>query len=208
MLIVNGKPILSHIIERAASEGFQKVVLSIHYLGHKIREYFGDGSQFGLRIEYINEDSPLGTAGSLSLLDVIPTEPFIVTNGDIIADVGYLNLLDFHCRQRADATMAVSLHEWQNPYGVVQTKGLEIISFEEKPIVRNHINAGVYALSPIALKQLSPNQPCDMPTLFERMKKNSLCTLAYPMHEPWLDVGRPEDLLTAQNKYTASRKED
>jgi NDP-sugar pyrophosphorylase family protein len=93
--------------------------------------------------------------------------------------------------------MAVRLHEWQHPFGVVQTQGVEIVGFEEKPIARSHINAGVYVLDPSALSVLTADAHCDMPSLFERLQVKSQRTVAYPMHEPWLDVGRPDDLLAA-----------
>lgn len=196
---VAGKPMLEHIIERAKQEGFTDFVLAIHYLGHMIEEHFGDGSRFGVNIEYLREDSPLGTAGALSLLQPRPDEPFVVTNGDVVTDIRYGDLLDFHIRHEASATMAVRTHEWQHPYGVVQTRGVEITGFEEKPIARSHINAGVYVLSPSSLGELERGLLCDMPTLFERLQARTLRTVAYPMHEPWLDVGRPDDLEKAHH---------
>ena len=123
----------------------------------------------------------------------------MVTNGDVITDVRYGELLDFHTKYTAAATMAVRVHEWQHPFGVVQTQGVEIIGFEEKPIARSHINAGVYALNPDALSFLIADEHCDMPTLFERLQAKVQRTVAYPMHEPWLDVGRPDDLELANN---------
>jgi NDP-sugar pyrophosphorylase family protein len=98
------------------------------------------------------------------------------------------------------ATMAVRMHEWQHPFGVVQTRGIEIVGFEEKPVARSHINAGVYALEPHALNMLSQDAHCDMPTLFERLQAKAMRTVAYPMHEPWLDVGRPDDLNRANTE--------
>jgi len=124
----------------------------------------------------------------------------VVTNGDVLTDIRYGELLEFHTRHNATATMAVRAHEWQHPFGVVHTKGVEIASFEEKPVTRSHINAGVYVLEPDALSVLRGGTPCDMPTLFERLQKKSKRTVAYPMHEPWLDVGRPEDLQVANHK--------
>ena len=121
----------------------------------------------------------------------------MVTNGDVITDIHYGELLDFHTRHAAGATMAVRVHEWQHPFGVVQTQGVEIVGFEEKPIARSHINAGVYALDPSALSVLIADAHCDMPTLFERLQANKMRTVAYPMHEPWLDVGLPDDLKRA-----------
>jgi len=198
MLRVSGKPMLEHIIERAKSEGFHHFVIAIHYLGHMIEEYFGDGSRWQVQIEYLREDKPLGTAGALGLLNPRPALPFIVSNGDVLTDVHYGELLDFHCRHGAASTMAVRLHEWQHPFGVVRTKGVDIIGFEEKPIARSHINAGIYVLEPSALSVLNPDELCDMPTLFSRLQDQTRRTIVYPMHEPWLDVGREEDLTRAQ----------
>lgn len=197
LLPVAGKPMLEHIIERAKLEGFSRFVLAIHYLGHMIEDHFGNGERLGVEIDYLREQSPLGTAGALGLLNPRPEAAFVVTNGDVITDIRYGELLDFHIRNDAAATMAVRAHEWQHPFGVVQTKGVEIVGFDEKPVTRSHINAGVYALDPNALSLLCTDDHCDMPTLFERLQAKSKSTVAYPMHEPWLDVGRPDDLLAA-----------
>ena len=200
LMMVAGKPMLEHIIERGKLEGFSHFVLAIHYLGHMIEEHFGNGDCLGVKIDYLREQSPLGTAGALSLLNPRPDAPFVVTNGDVITDIHYGELLDFHNRYRATATMAVRIHEWQHPFGVVQTHGVEIVGFEEKPIARSHINAGVYALSPDALNDLTAETPCDMPTLFQRLQAQAKRAVAYPMHEPWLDVGRPDDLRLANSQ--------
>jgi NDP-sugar pyrophosphorylase family protein len=185
---------LEHIIDRAKLEGFSRFVLAIHYLGKMIEDHFGQGDKLGVKIDYLREKSPLGTAGALGLLNPIPDAPFVVTNGDVVTDIRYGELIDFHIRHAAIATMAVRTHEWQHPFGVVQTQGAEIVGFEEKPVVRSHINAGVYALSPDALKDLKAGDPCDMPTLFRCLQAEAKRTVAYPMHEPWLDVGRSDDL--------------
>lgn len=199
LLSVAGKPMLEHIIERAKLEGFNRFVLAVHYLGHMIEAHFGNGERLSVQIDYLRERSPLGTAGALGLLNPHPDAPFVVTNGDVITDIRYGELLDFHARYAATATMAVRVHEWQHPFGVVQTQGVNIVGFEEKPIVRSHINAGVYALDPAALSVLSANAPCDMPTLFERLQAKARRTVAYPMHEPWMDVGGADDLAAARS---------
>jgi dTDP-glucose pyrophosphorylase len=200
MLEVSGKPILEHIIERAKSEGFINFIISINYLGEMIENYFGNGEKLGVNIDYIREKKPLGTAGALSLLNLKTEEPFIVSNGDVITDIRYGELLDFHIKNNSTATMAVNLYEWQNPYGVVGLNGIEITGFDEKPINRTHINAGVYALSKNALTFFKKDSPCDMPKLFEQLRASSEKIIAYPMHEPWLDVGRPVDLNQANSK--------
>ncbi|MFI5447142.1 nucleotidyltransferase family protein [Polaromonas sp. UC242_47] len=203
LLPVAGKPMLEHIIEHAKLEGFSRFVLAVHYLGHMIEEHFGNGDRLGVQIDYLREQSPLGTAGALGLLNPRPDAAFVVTNGDVITDIHYGELLDFHLRHNAAATMAVRVHEWQHPFGVVQTQGVEIVGFEEKPVARTHINAGVYALEPEALNTLAADTRCDMPALFERLQEQSKRTVAYPMHEPWLDVGRPDDLERARSNLAS-----
>lgn len=181
-------------------------MLAIHYLGHMIENYFGDGERLGVRIDYLREQSPLGTAGALGLLSPRPGNTFVVTNGDVISEIRYGELIDFHTRHDATATMAVRPHEWENPFGVVQTQGVEIVAFEEKPLVRSHINAGIYALEPEALSVLSDAARCDMPTLFMHLQAKAKRIVAYPMYEPWLDIGRHDDLNRAV--ADAAKKKD
>jgi dTDP-glucose pyrophosphorylase len=198
LLPVGGKPMLEHIIERAKSEGFHKFVLAIRYLGEMIQDHFGDGSRWGIEINYLRENDPLGTAGAIGLLEPRPEAPFVVSNGDVLTDIRYGEMLDFHCRHAAAATMAVRMYEWEIPFGVVHTEGVEIVGFEEKPLSRSHINAGVYVLDPAVLDVLNVGAHCDMPTLFGRLKEIDRRTIVYPMHEPWLDVGRLDDYKSAQ----------
>jgi len=200
LLKVAGKPILEHIIERAKSEGFSRFIISIEYLGHMIEEYFANGERLGVHIDYLRETVPLGTAGALGLLSSCPELPFVVTNGDIMSRISYADLLDFHAQNDSMATMAVRMFEWQNPFGVVKTKGVDIIGFEEKPIFRSHINAGIYVLSPEALNVLQVKSHCDMPMLFERLKAEGNRTIAFPMYEQWLDIGRLDDLEKANSE--------
>jgi len=207
MVLVAGKPMLEHIIERCKLEGFNHFILAIHHLGHIIENYFGDGERLDVEIDYLYEKSPLGTAGALSLLSSRPNEPFLVTNGDVITDIRYGELLDFHNRYQASATMAVRVHEWQHPFGVVQMDGVEIIGFEEKPVALSNINAGVYVLSPEVLNELIAEAACDMPSLFERLQAKAKRTVAFPMHEPWLDVGAPVDLQTANGDLAIDSEE-
>lgn len=201
MLHVSGKPILEHIILRAKSEGFINFIISIQYLGEVIENYFKQGNELGVNIDYIRETQPLGTAGSLGLFKKQPEIPFIVTNGDLLSDIKYSNLLDFHIHHAADATMAVRNHEWQNPFGVVITEGIKINNFDEKPIIRSQINAGIYVLNPEVLNYISKGNYCDMPMVFKKMQHLNKNIVAYSMNESWLDVGRPDDLQQARDAH-------
>jgi dTDP-glucose pyrophosphorylase/predicted transcriptional regulator len=194
MLKVGGKPMMEHIIERAKRDGFRNFIISLNYLGEMIEDYFGVGDKHDINIEYIREKSPLGTAGSLALIENLPKLPMVITNGDVLTDIRYNEMLDFHKRHNAMATMAVRQYEIQNQFGVVRTKGIKLEGFDEKPIYRSHINAGIYVINPDAIYSLDKGMYCDMPTLFSRLNENLSTTIVYPMHEPWLDIGLPNDL--------------
>jgi len=194
MLLVAGVPILEHIIKRARSQGFNHFIIAINYLGQIIEDYFKDGHKFGVKIEYLHEDVPLGTAGALSLLSHKPEGAFIVTNGDVITDINYSDFLEYHTVQNAAATVAVHTHEFQIPYGVVQINGLEVESYEEKPIVSSLINAGVYALDPDILDLITEPKFRDMPELLDISRDLKKKVIVYPLHESWIDIGRPIDL--------------
>ncbi|TGK78459.1 CBS domain-containing protein [Leptospira noumeaensis] len=201
LLPVAGKPILEHIIERAKADGFQRFIISVHYLGHMIEEYFQDGKKWDVEIRYLNEDKPLGTAGALSLIREKIKHPFLVSNGDVLTHIRYSDLLEFHHDHKAVATMAVRMHEWQHPFGVVHTKGVDIIDFEEKPIYKTHVNAGIYALNPEIFSYLNQDEYTDMPTLFSKIKATKRKTIVYPMHESWIDIGRPDDYESADQVF-------
>ncbi|HKY80079.1 MAG TPA: nucleotidyltransferase family protein, partial [Sphingobium sp.] len=207
MLPIDGKPMLEHLVERAKLEGFDHFVFAIHYLGHMIEDYFSNGEKWQVKIEYLRENTALGTAGALGLLKSRPETSFLVTNGDLVTDFRFSELLDFHKYHKASATMAVRLHEWRNPFGVVKTQGVDITGFEEKPISRCHINAGIYALEPHVLDLIGENVRCDMPQLFERIQEQNKRAIVFPMHEPWLDVGRPNDLDNARRKKSDAASE-
>ena len=198
MLLVNNRPILEHILLRAKTSGFSKFLIATNYLRSAIEEYFGDGSKLEIEIDYLKEETPLGTAGALSLLGVTPELPIVISNGDVLSLLDYSKILEFHETSGSVATMAVRLHELQHPFGVVEIDGAEIIGLKEKPVIQSFINAGIYVLSPVALNFLQPNEYCDMTTLFERLRLAGEKTCAYPLHEVWADVGTPSDLDTAR----------
>ena len=197
LLRLANKPILEHILIKAKSEGFDDFIFSINYLGHMIKKFFENGKNWEVNIKYIEEKFPLGTAGSLSLLNLKPKVPFIVCNGDIISEISFKKLLNFHIENKAVATMVVKPHELRNPYGVVKIKGNGIIDLKEKPISRSYVNAGGYIFDPIVLKYLKKNKVLDMNTLFQNLIRKSKKVIAYTAYESWSDVGKPADLKKA-----------
>lgn len=201
MVEISGKPMMEHILLRSISEAVFDFVVSVNHLGAQIKDYFKDGTPWGVKIRYIEESRPLGTVGSLSLLTSRPKSAFIVSNGDVLSDIKYRSIVDYHCRYEAHATMVVQSYDLTNPYGSVCFDGIDLTGFEEKPVYRSHINAGIYVLAPEALDYLEHDQYCDMPTLLQYLMDDNKRVIIYPMHEPWLDVGRPSDLAAARAKY-------
>jgi len=201
MLKVGNKPILQTIVEKFAEYGFVNIVMCVNYKSHVIEDYFGDGSTFGVNIEYVLEEQRMGTAGALSLLRSVPNEPFFVMNGDLLTNVNFEHLLDYHSSQNALATMGVREYDFQVPYGVVNIEGSRILSIHEKPIHKFFVSAGIYMLSPDTLSLIPQNEFYDMPTLFEALIQQEKKTVSFPIREYWLDIGRMEEYERANNEY-------
>lgn len=201
MLHVGGKPMLEIILEQCIEAGFQQFYISVNYLKEQIKEHFNDGARWNINIEYLEEKQPLGTGGALSLLPQKPAEPFLVLNGDVLTSVDYGELLKFHSEQQATATLCVREHTTQIPFGVVQMDDLNILNIKEKPLLRHHVNAGVYLLDPVLLDLVPHRNFFDMPNLIESAisKKFSVC--AFPIHEYWLDIGEPDTYKRAHNEW-------
>jgi len=201
MLHVGGKPILETIISKFASYGFVNIVLCVNYKSNIIKDYFGDGSKFGVNIEYIFEEKRMGTAGALSLLLENPDEPFFVMNGDLLTNVNFEHLLNFHLESNATATMCVREYDFQVPFGVVELDDGKIKSIQEKPTHSFFVSAGIYMLSPAVLSHIPKDEFYDMPTLFEKMIEIKEKLVSFPIREYWLDIGRIEEFEKANSEY-------
>ena len=147
MLHVGGKPLMELVIEQLRQAGIRRINVTTHFKPEKIREHFGDGKDFGVEFYYFNEEQPLGTGGSLGLIDA-PAEPILVINGDILTQVDFKAMLAFHREHKADMTMAVRQYSMQVPYGVVECEGPRVCSLSEKPKMPFLVNAGIYILEP------------------------------------------------------------
>lgn len=199
MLPIGGVPLLEIILRNLASQGFVNVYISVNYLAQVIIDHVGDGSAMGLKVTYLHEDKPLGTAGALAELAGKVSEPFIVMNSDLLTQVNLREMLSFHAKRGAKATIGVREHLFEIPYGVVNLNGPVVESMVEKPVHRSLVNAGIYALDPIALDKLTIGEYTDMPSLLGMLMQDGHDITAFPIHESWLDVGRPEDLNEARN---------
>ena len=204
MLPVGGRPLLQHTIEQLKKSGIQRVDLSTHYKADVIANHFGDGHEFGLQIEYIHEDSPLGTAGAVRGVDSCDG-PLLVINGDILTQVNFRALLDYHRDHKAFLTVGVRQYQVQVPYGVVECNGAEVTGISEKPKISFFVNAGIYLLDPRAKNYIPSGQRFDMTDLIQRLVEDQRPVVSFPIIEYWLDIGSPLDYEQAQLDATSGR---
>ncbi len=208
MLKVGNKPILETIINNFRNYGFEDIILSVNYKAEVVKNHFGDGSKFGVNIEYVYEDKRMGTAGALSLMRDKLKEPFFVMNGDLLTNVNFEHFLNFHHENSSIATMAVREYEYQVPFGVVNQDGGIITSIAEKPKQRFYVNAGIYILNPDVLEMIPDDNFYDMPTLFEDLIRKEKEPISFPVHEYWLDIGQINELKQARDEYYNIFEED
>lgn len=194
MLKVGSKPILHIILDRVKMQGFKKIIICVNYKHHVIENYFKDGSKFDLEIEYIKENIALGTAGALGLINNIGDKPFVVMNGDILSDINFLNMINFHNENFADATMGVREFNYQVPYGVIDIdKNCKVKNIIEKPIKKFLVSAGIYILNPNVLEIIPKNIFLDMPNLFDLLIDRKQKVYSHLINEYWIDIGRHEE---------------
>lgn len=202
MLKVGSKPILHIILERFKAQGFEQIILCVNYKSHIIEDYFGNGARFGLSISYVRESKALGTAGALSLIKDIGQQPFFVMNGDILSDMDFNQMLDFHTRLDSHATMGVREFSYQVPYGVVECEGSKIINITEKPTQSFLVSAGIYLLHPCVLGLIPKDCYFDMPSLFNSIfMQKSYNAHSYLITDYWIDIGRHEEYERANSEY-------
>lgn len=199
MLLVGGKPILERILEGLISAGFHRFYISIYYLPKMIKAHFGDGSRWGVTILYVEEHTPLGTGGALALLPEVGSEPILVMNGDVLTYLDFNALIDFHLTQQPALTICVREYEFQVPFGVVEGNGILVTKIVEKPIHRFFVNAGIYVLSSEVVCRNHQPRCISMPDLIEEMISRSDRVTMFPIHEYWLDVGRPDDYASVRD---------
>lgn len=201
MLKVGNKPILQTLIEKFYDSGFKNFIFCVNYKSKIIKDFFGDGEKFGVKIEYIHEKKRMGTAGAISLIKKkILQEPFFVINGDLLTNLNFEKMLDFHYKHNSKATMCVKEYNIDSPYGEVTLKNENISSIEEKPRHKFFVNAGVYILDPKCTR-LIPKKFYDMHSLFKKILSKKYKTVSFPLGEYWVDIGRFGDYKKAKLEY-------
>jgi len=205
MLKVGDRPVMEHIIGQLQQAGIRRVNITTHYKSEKITEHFGNGKAFGVELNYVKEDQPLGTGGALGLIPK-PTEPMLVINGDILTQVDFKAMLNYHREHHAEMTVAVRVYDMQVPYGVIEIKGHHhVAGVNEKPQMRFFVNAGIYLLQPSVFKFIPHRQHFNMTDLIQKMVQAKKTVISFPIHEYWLDIGQPADYLQAQKDSKKGR---
>ena len=202
MVDINGSSILERqIINLRDKIGITKLYVSVNYLSSMIRDYFGDGSKWGVEIRYLVERKKLGTAGALSLiLGEKKSKSFLVINGDILTSSNFLNLFNFHKKYDSQITIGGVNHHVRIPYGVIKHEGSKVLELKEKPTKSYFCSAGIYALSTDVLKHIPKNKCFDMTDLIDKCLSIPEIVSVFPVHEYWTDVGTPADLKKAREE--------
>ena len=200
MLKVGGKPILEIIVDQLAESGFQSIFLSVHFKADMIKRYFEDGQKWGLKIRYLEEKKPLGTAGALSLLpDDIGNAAVLVMNGDVVTKVDFEKFIKYHNEQDAGITVGIREYEFQIPYGVITLEKNRLRTITEKPIHSSFVNAGIYAVNQVLIDRTKRAPRRDMTDLIESQLSANKEVGAFPIHEYWIDIGRIEEFERANS---------
>jgi len=197
MLPVQGRPLLEHIVLQLRDLGIRKIYITTHYLAQQIVDHFGDGVSFDLSIDYVHEDTPMGTGGAVGMLPPL-TKPLLLINGDILTQTNFLAMYAFHKEHNADMTVAVRHFSMNVPYGVVDCQDNSVCSLREKPIYQFLINAGMYILSPSVNTFIPHGQPFNITDLLQKLIYNQSCVASFLVYEYWLDIGHHEDYKLAQ----------
>ena len=202
MLHIGSKPILEIILEQFINAGFHNFYISMRYKSETLQEHFGDGRDWGVSINYVYEEKPLGTAGAIGLLPKnISDLPSLVMNGDLLTKVDFQKLLSFHVKNGGDATMCVREYDLQVPYGVIQAEEHRITSIVEKPVQKFFINAGIYVLNPNVINAIDGKSYLDMPHMLSKMINGNGQVNMFPLFEYWMDIGIMEDYKKANIDY-------
>jgi len=203
LIPIKNKPIIEHIIEKFYSAGSNKFYISTNYKSKLLKAYFYD-TKNKYSIEYLDEKKPLGTAGSLRLLEKKTRESFFVTNCDILVNLNYADLYDFHQTNNYELTIVASLSEFSIPYGTLKLlKNGDLQKIDEKPNLSYLINTGLYILKPSVLELIPKNKLFDMTDLIKKIKSKGKSIGVYPINEDsWSDVGEWNEFKKTERKFT------
>ena len=205
LMPIGQMPILEVVLRQLKYFGFQKITLSVNHMAELIQTFFGNGEKLGLEISYCMEDNPLGTAGSISLVENL-TEHFLVMNGDLLTTLDYRAMMTQHIQSGAQATIGVFPREVKIDFGVldISEKG-ELQNYREKPCFEYMVSMGVNAFHKSVLDFIPPKEYLDIPTLMMNLKNSGIKVMTFHSGCEWLDIGRPDDYEKAAELFEHSK---
>jgi len=204
---INGMPILEVVIRQLERAGFRRVTMAVGHLAELLQAYFGDGARWGLEIDYIREDEPLGTVGPLTTIDDLPDE-FLVMNGDILTTLSYHDLYASHLASTAELTVACRRMEVNIDLGVLEFDNeYRVVGYQEKPTLAYDASMGVYVFSKSALDLASPGAYMDFPSIVTALVAAEREVKVHLSESRWLDIGRHEDYAQAVEAFEELRHE-
>lgn len=200
LLVVGEKPIIEYNIDRLINVGIKTINLSINYLGEQLVDYFKDGAAKGIEIKYVKEDKPLGTIGSVLLVENFYNDDIIVMNSDLLTNIDFADFFKTYKESGADMAVATTSYHVDVPYAVLEVgdDGSAVKSLKEKPRYTYYSNAGIYIMNKKLLKMIPENEFYDITDLMDRILEMDLKLVTYPINGYWLDVGKHEDFKKAQ----------
>ena len=201
LMPIRDKPILEIVVQQLKSYGFDEIILAVGHLAELIMTFFNDGSKYGVRIKYAREDKPLGTAGPLALMKEELNETFLMMNGDVLSTLDYFDLVNYHKRNEAIATIALKKRTVKIDFGVPEVDGgNNVVGYTEKPEIEYLVSMGVYVFEPPVLDYIKPDEYLDFPDLIKKLISNGETVKGYIYDGYWLDIGRPDDYERANNE--------
>ena len=201
LMPINDMPILEVVIRQLKNNGFTKIIMAVGYLAELLEAYFGDGSRWGVEISYSREEKPLGTAGPLTLVDDLD-DTFLMMNGDILTDLNYFELMNFHKQNNSKITIATYNKEVKIDLGILKVNDShEIYDYIEKPTLIHQVSMGIYAIDKSMVEMIPRDKPFDLPDLIKLSIKNKIKVLSYSFENYWRDIGRKDDYELALEEY-------
>lgn len=206
LMPIGDVPILDVVLRQLKSHGFTKVIMAVGYLAELLETYFGNGSKYGIDIQYSHESKPLGTAGPLSLIENL-TSPFLVMNGDILTTLNYSALINYHKEKETIATIAMHKRTVDVDFGVIELNtNSEITNYIEKPNLKYLVSMGIYIFDTKVLSYIKPNEKLDFPDLVKKLLENNERVIGYPSNDYWLDIGRYDDYQRAIDEFEKNKE--
>ena len=207
LMPVGDMPILEIVIRQLQQHGFNDLTLAVGYLAELLMAYCGDGSKFGVKLDYSREEQPLGTAGPIALVPNL-NQTFLVMNGDLLTTIDYSAMLKYHRERGALATVACYQRDVKIDLGVIETDaGGWVSNYIEKPTYHYSVSMGIYIFEPAILEYIKPNQHLDLPELVLALMKGGQRVNTYHFDGYWLDIGRHDDYERAIEEFSKHREE-